>query len=129
MKLATLLPINAVFNGFFGILLLLVPGPLVGLYGSTPNAEGTMLFRSLGALFVGLAVMAWAARNAEAAKARDAMVLGLTVQSALNAIVVAIGAANGLWNALAWGQAAVYALFAIGFFMAGRASMLPAKAA
>lgn len=124
MQLTPLLSIYAVVTGFFGVALLGVPRHLMGVYGA-PSLDPleTTLSRFIGALFAGLAVMAWTGRATEAGKARDAMVLGLTVLNGLSAVVAIIAALSGVFNALAWGQAALYAVFTVLFVMAGRASM------
>ena len=69
--------------------------------------------------------MAWTGRAGEAGKARDAIVLGLTVLNALSAVVAVVPALSGVFNGLAWAQAALYAVFTVLFAMAGRASMSP----
>ncbi len=126
MQLTLLLSIYAVVTGFFGVALLGVPGQLMGVYGTPPlDTLQMILSRFIGGLFAGLAVMAWMGRAAEAGKARDAMVLGLTVLNGLSAVVAVVAAPSGVFNALAWGQAGLYALFTVLFVTAGRASMSP----
>lgn len=124
MQLRPLLSLYAVVTGFFGVALLGVPGPLMGVYGAASlDTLATILSRFIGGLFAGLAVMAWAARAAEGGKARDAMVLGLTVLNGLSAVVGVVAALSGVFNALAWAQAGLYALFTVLFVMAARVSM------
>jgi hypothetical protein len=124
MQLTPLLSIYAVVTGFFGVGLLGVPRQLMGVYGAPPlGTLETVLSRFIGALFAGIAVMAWTARAAEAGKARDAMVLGLTALNGLSAVVAVVAALSGVFNALAWGQAGLYVVFTVLFVMAGRASM------
>ena len=126
MQLTPLLSIHAVVTGFFGVGLLGVPRQLMGVYGTPPlDTLETILSRFIGGLFAGLAVMAWTGRATEAGKARDAMVLGLTVMNGLSAVVAVVAALSGVFNALAWGQAGLYAAFTVLFVMAGRASMSP----
>lgn len=126
MRLTPLLSLYAVVTAFFGIALLGVPTQLMGVYGAAPlDTLQMILSRFIGALFAGLAVMAWSARAAEPGKARDAMVLGLTVLNGLTAVVAVFAALSGVFNALAWGQAGLYALFTVLFVIAGRASMSP----
>jgi len=126
MQLTPLLSLYAVVTAFFGVALLGVPAQFMGIYGAPPlDTLQTILSRFIGGLFAGLAVMAWTARAAEAGKARDAIVLGLTVLNGLSAVVAIVAALSGVFNALAWGQAALYAVFTVLLVMAGRASMSP----
>jgi hypothetical protein len=53
------------------------------------------------------------------------MVLGLTVLNGLSAVVAVVAALSGVFNALAWGQAALHTVFTVLFVMAGRAGMSP----
>lgn len=77
----------------------------------------------VGAVFGGIAVIAWAGRSAEPSKSRDAMVLGFTVLNGLAALASVWGALSGVYNSFAWGPVATFALCAAGFFLVGRAGM------
>jgi hypothetical protein len=124
MPFTSLFSLYAVVTGLFGIALLVVPNQLMGLYGASAlDTLQLILSRFIGALFAGLAVMAWTGRASEVGRARNAMVLGLTVLNGLSAVVAVVAALSGAFNALAWGQAALYAVFTVLFIMAGRASM------
>lgn len=123
MTLKALLAIYSVVAAVFCLGLLLVPAFWITLYGATADSQSTVLLRLVGALFGGLAVMAWLGRNAEPSRSRDAMVLGLTVSNGLAALVAVVGALSGVYNQFAWGPVATFALCAIGFFLVGRGSM------
>ena len=123
MTLKALLAIYSVVAAVFCLGLLLVPAFWITLYGATADSQATVLLRLVGALFGGLAVMAWLGRNAEPSSSRDAMVLGLTVSNGLAAVVAVVGALSGVYNQFAWGPVATFALCAIGFLLVGRGSM------
>ena len=123
MKLNTLFSVYGVVAVVFCAGLLLLPAFWITLYGATADSQATLLLRLVGALFGGLAVMAWVGRNAEPSTSRDATVLGLTVSNGLAAIVAVVGAVSGVYNQFAWGPVATFALFAIGFLLVGRAGM------
>ena len=123
MTLKALLAIYSVVAAVFCLGLLLVPAFWITLYGATADSQATVLLRLVGALFGGLAVMAWLGRNAEPSSSRDAMVLGLTVSNGLAALVAVVGALSGVYNQFAWGPVATFALCAIGFLLVGRGSM------
>jgi hypothetical protein len=124
MQLTPLFSLYAVVTGLFAVALLIVPSQLMSVYGAPPlDTLQTILSRFIGGLLAGLAVMAWTARTAEPGKARDAIVLGLTVLNGLSAVVAVLAALSGVFNALAWGQAGLYALFTILFAIVGWARM------
>src|SRR5438309_11198101 len=126
MQLTPLLSLYAVVTGLFAVALLIVPSQLMSVYGAAHlDTLQTILSRFIGSLFAGLAVMAWTARASEAGRAREAIVLGLTILNGLSAVVAVLAALSGVFNALAWGQAGLYALFTVFFVIAGRATMSP----
>ncbi len=126
MPLAALFSVYAVVTAVFSIALLLIPNELMAVYGAHAlDTLQVILSRFIGGLFGGLAVMAWTGRASEAGKARDAIVLGLTVLNALSAVVAVVAALSGVFNALAWAQAGLYAVFTLLFVLAGRAGMSP----
>ena len=120
MNLKILLSAYAVFATASGAALLLIPSTIFSssMYGLPPLDDlETSLARSVGAAFVGLGVMCWAARTAEVSKARDALMLGLMVANGLGAVVSAMSA-GGNW--VIWAEAGFLALVAVLFIVIGR---------
>ena len=77
-----------------------------------------------GVVFLSLGVIAWLVRNAEASKTRDSVVLGYTLLFALWAVVSVYGSFLDMpARSISWLPALIQALIAVGFFMAGKASM------
>lgn len=120
MRLNVLLSIYAAVAAAFCAGLLLVPAFWISLYGATADPQASLLLRLIGALFGGVAVMAWRGRNTEASRSREAVVLGLSVLNGLAAIVAVHGALSGVYNQLAWGPVATFALFGLAFVLVGR---------
>lgn len=104
MKLNTMFSIYGVAAVISCILYLLLPAFSICLYGATVNGQGILLFRVIGSLFGGLAIMTWLGRNAAPSKSRDAMVLGLARSNALAAFLAALGEVCGVFNRFAWDQ-------------------------
>jgi len=97
MQLTPLLSLYAVVTGLFAVALLIVPSQLMSVYGAAPlDTLQTILSRFIGSLFAGLAVMAWTARASEAGKAREAIVLGLTILNGLSAVVAVLRHCRGV---------------------------------
>ena len=130
MNIRTLFTVYAVLLGF-SVVALFAPKAVLSAYAiAEPSSLEILLYRVISAYGVGLAVMAWFARGAEPSPARDALVLGLTVLNGVSAVVVALGVLAGAANArLGWATAILYAVFAVVFFVAGRASMARTRGA
>ena len=82
-----------------------------------------MTVRFTGVEMIGLGLIAWLVRNADASKARDGVTLGFTIYFALHALTSLYGQFTDTGTSLHWVMAAIQALIAIGFFISGRASM------
>lgn len=119
MKLNRLLSLYAMVAVIFCAGLLLLPSFWITLYGAGADPQATLLLRLVGALFGGYAVMAWLARQAEASELRRAIILGLAVSNGLSAVVAVAGAVSGVYNHLAWGPVATFALFTVAFISKG----------
>jgi len=115
MKLKTLLAVYSAAALVICLNFLIVPGFWITLYGATADVQAAFLYRLIGALFGGQAVMAWMGRSAESSTARDAMVQGLIVMNVLLTLVAVLGALTGVYNRLAWGPVGMFGLFTLGF--------------
>ena len=123
MKPKVLLTLAAIYGILGGIGQLLIPTQNYYLDAST-SALSINLLRSTSYLLIGLAVVYWLARNAEASKARDAILIGSSVGFGLNAIFVVLAAFSpGVMAGAIWTVVVINLLFAIAFFMVGRANM------
>lgn len=80
-------------------------------------------FRVPISLYFGLAVINWFARNSDASKARDAIFLGNTVGFIVWAVFVALVTLTPGSDPTGWGAVVINLLFAVGFFVVGRANM------
>ena len=123
MKPKLLLTLAAIYGTLGGIGQLLIPTQNYCLDAST-SVLSINLLRSTSCLLIGLAVVYWLARNAEASKARDAILIGSSVGFGLNAIFVVLAAFSpGVRAGAIWTVVVINLLFAIAFFMVGRANM------
>ncbi len=124
MTLKMLLSVYAVYVAAFGAAFLVVPSAVMSLYGVPPlDVLEISLTRNIGAVAIGLGVMCWATRTAEASKARDALILGLTVVNGLWAVVAVLTGMAGAGNWLVWVDAALFALLTVLFIVTGRQAM------
>ncbi|MBI3163851.1 MAG: hypothetical protein HYZ24_04150 [Chloroflexi bacterium] len=124
MKLNVMFTIAAVYGIALGLFELLAPATASA--GTLTDGMPGMLFmivRFWGVSYIGLGLIAWFVRNAEASKARDGVTLGLTIFFALHALTSLYGQFTDTSMSTHWVMAIVQALIAVGFFMAGKASM------
>jgi hypothetical protein len=120
MKLNVMFTIAAIVMVLFAILSFFAPPALAG---TDPSA--TFSAKIIGVVLLSLGVMAWLVRNDGPSKTRDSVVLGYTLLFALWAAVSVYGSflVDMPSHTISWGPALIQALLAIGFFVAGRASM------
>ncbi len=118
MNLKILLSVYAVYMVSIGVQNLVAPSLVSSLTGIAPPGS-FLLMRSWGVQALGVGVMCWIARTAEASKARDALILGVIVINALNAVIAAIPLLGG-GPLLSWADTALWTLFAVLFIVAGR---------
>ena len=122
MKTNKLLITAAIYLALVGLGFLLAPGVMVfGALGGTPATIVAEL-RQYGGSLLGIAVLNWVARNAEASTARDGVFLGNTIGFGLVAVGGVLRQLSGVL-AFGWVFVALNALFAIAFLMVGRANM------
>lgn len=125
MKLNVVFSVAAVLLIVLGLASLIAPAAMV----ATTSSEGAastgflMTVRFAGVEMLGLGLIAWLVRNADASKARDGVTLGFTIYFALHALTSLYGQFTDTTTSVHWVAATIQALLAIGFFMAGRASM------
>jgi len=125
MKLNVVFTVAGLFMIIVGLVQLLSPAAMVagaGI-GETPSPAYLMTVRFTGVELLGLGLIAWLVRNAEASKARDGVTLGLTIYFALHALTSLYVQLTAVYTPFGWAVIVIQSLFAIGFFMAGRASM------
>jgi hypothetical protein len=92
-----------------------VPGPLLNLLGTSFGPGAALTAREYGAALIGILMLTWFARNAEASVARRAIILNLFVYDAIALVVTLIIQLSGGLNLLGWGIVAIYLFFAVGF--------------
>lgn len=122
MKLGTLLSVFAAVAAITCVCFVIFPAFSLARFGAPADVRAIVPLQLAGALFGGLAVMAWMSRKAGPSPSRDALVFGLAVLNTI-ATVVTIGAAgSGAFNQVAWAPVVTFALFAITFTWAAVAA-------
>jgi len=123
MKLNVMFTIAAVYGFLIGLSSLLAPGTMAEAGGLQASSGLLMMVRFMGVANIGLALIAWLVRNADASKTRDWVTLGFTIFFALHALTSLYGQFTDTSTSLHWVMATLQGLIAVGFFMAGKANM------
>ena len=123
MKLNIMFIIAAVYGFVIGLAGLFL-APQAATIGGLPASSALfMTVRFLGVAELGLGIIAWLVRNADASKVRDAVALGFTLYFALHGLTSLYGAFTDPSTSGHWFMAILQGLIAVGFLIAGRASM------
>jgi hypothetical protein len=115
MRLNTLFVISAALGAVFGVLFVVVPGPLASVYGITLDKAGLLIAQLFGAALIGFAVLDWLARGVTDPDARQAIVLGNLAADVIGFVVILLGQLAGIANAVGWTTVAIYLLLALGW--------------
>jgi len=115
MKFKTVMIIKAIVCLGFGPLLLLVPGWLLNLLGTSFGPGAALTAREYGAALIGNFLLTWLARNAEDFIARRAIIWNLFVYDAIALVATLVIQLSGGLNILGWGIVVVYLFFTVGF--------------
>ncbi len=115
MNLRTLMVINTVIAGVFGIAFVLIPWQVLSLYGVQPNPAINYIGELFGAALIAFAVLTWTARNAAESDARTAIVRALFIGDAIGFILALIGQLGAVVNNLGWSTVIIYLFLAVGF--------------
>jgi hypothetical protein len=122
MKPSLLLTVSAIYLALIGILLQVDP---VTTFGLDANASALLItnLRIPLSLLLAIAVINWFARKSDASSARDAIFLGNTVAFAFVAIGDFVASVMSGGDPLSLVFSGIALLFAIAFFVVGRANM------
>lgn len=115
MKLSSLLMVNAIIAGVFGLVFVLIPSQILSFYGVEADPALNYMGQLFGAAIFGFAVLSWSARNAGSSQARKAIVLALCISNCIGFVVALISQLGGIVNAFGWSTVAIYLLLALGF--------------
>ena len=91
MKLKTILVVNAILLGLFGLTSLLAPEASATPYGLTLDPLSKHLNQVLGAFFLGLAVLSWMSRKVTDSNALRAILLAFFISYSIAMIILLIG--------------------------------------
>lgn len=115
MSFKNLMIIKALVCLVFGILLLILPGKLLSIFGATLGAAGMFTAREYSAALFGNLFLCWIAKNAAESDARKAIITALFVYDLIGFVATTFTIIAGVLNPLGWLIALVYLFFTLGF--------------
>ena len=114
MRLRTLLAANAVVSGASGICAVLIPAPVLSLYGVVPGPAVMLMAQYAGLGSIAIASIAWLTRDVQDPRARRAVILALLIAHAVGVVISVLGTLSGVMD-VGWPVIAIYLFFASGY--------------
>jgi hypothetical protein len=122
MQAKFILTISAIYLGLVGLALLLVPAyAFLGLASDVSSLIIAQL-RAFSDVFIGIAVLNWLARNAEASKARDAIFIGNSVGFTMS-VILGVNVSLNSTQEISWIFTILSLFCAIGFIVQCRTNL------
>jgi hypothetical protein len=115
MTLKRLFVLNGVIAGGYGIALLVAAGPILDVYGITPNPEGAYMARWFGLGLLAIGLSTWLARDAADSAGGEAVARALAVTYGIGVVLALWGTLFGPFNALGWIAVSLNLLLGSGF--------------
>lgn len=115
MKLGNLMLIKSIVCLFFAVGFLVVPMPLLSLFGIGVGPGAVLMSRFFGAAFVVLGLLLLLGRNDPGSEALRAIVLAVFIGDIIGFIVALLGQLSGMMNTLGWLVVALWLVLALGF--------------
>lgn len=98
-----------------GIILIVTPQTVMGIYGFQLDTAGTFAARIQGIVLVGLAVIYWFARDASEQPLQAAVLIAGLLINAVTTVIVLLSVVNGTINAAGWPAALLHGALTLGF--------------
>ena len=115
MKLSVLFIITAIIAIVFGVVFVIIPGPVYSLYGIESNMMLNYMGQLFGAALIAVGLIAWLSRNATDSDVRKAIIFSFFIADTIGFVIALIGQLNQVVNALGWLTVIIYFLLALGF--------------
>jgi hypothetical protein len=115
MTLKRLFVLNAAIAAGYGIALLVATGPILDVYGITPNPEGVYMARWFGVGLLAMGLSTWLARDAAASAGGQAIARAYAVAYGIGVVLALWGTLIGPFNALGWIAVGLNLLLGSGF--------------
>jgi len=115
MKLNVLFIITAIIAIVYGVVFVIIPGPVYSIYGIESNMMLNYMGQLFGAALIAVGLIAWGSRNAADSDARKAIIFSFFIADTIGFVIALIGQLNKVVNAIGWTTVVIYFLLALGF--------------
>jgi len=115
MPLRTLLLIAGIIALAFGLGFLLVPRPMLTVYGVTADPTVVLIARFFGATLVQIGLVLYLIRDVGDPRTQRGVVIGSFIGSVAGLVVALTGQFWGLLNQFGWSTVAIYGLLTFGY--------------
>ena len=115
MQRSTFLTLRGIIALAYAIPLLLIPGPLLALYGITPGPEVNLMSGFLGVELIAVGLLCLFSRNLTAADSLRAIMGSLLVAELIGLVLAVIGTLSSVFNPLGWSIALIYGTMSLGY--------------
>jgi hypothetical protein len=117
MTYKTVTATAAILSFFNGVLFLLAPVFSLSLLGRDTNLTGIMNTRNFGACALGLAVIAWLAKDVQYPEVRRLVSYGMLITLGILVVIDLIGLISGAMNQLGWLLFGADLILSLGFVL------------
>jgi uncharacterized membrane protein YfcA len=115
MPLRTLFLIAGLIALVFGLGFLLMPRPVLAMYGIPPDPTVVLMTRFFGAALVQIGLVLYLIRDVGDPRTQRGVVIGSFIGSVAGLVVALTGQFWGLVNQLGWSTVAIYGLLTLGY--------------
>jgi hypothetical protein len=115
MKLKTLFMLNAAIAVGYALAFFLATGPLLAIYGITPNPEGIFMARWFGVGLFAIGLITWLVRDVAESDAGRSVVRVLALTYGVGVLLALWGTLVGPFNQLGWIAVGFNLLLGLGF--------------
>ena len=115
MIISTFFTIRSLVALAYALTLLLVPGPLLSLYGITPNPGINLMSQFLGVEPIAVGFLCLNARKFTDTTVLLAILTSLLIAEVIGVVIAVYGTLYGVFNPLGWSIVLIYGLFSLGY--------------
>ncbi|MCW8810487.1 MAG: hypothetical protein OQJ93_06460 [Ignavibacteriaceae bacterium] len=115
MKLSVLFIITAIIAIVYGVVFVIIPGPVYSIYGIESNMVLDYMGRLFGSALIAVGLISWQSRNAADSDARKAIIFSFFIADGIGFIVALIGQLNEVVNPVGWTTVVIYFILSFGF--------------
>ena len=119
MNLSKVIIVNCLYALFGAVVMTLMPVQIMQPYGLLLDKGGVFIAGLLGAALLGFAILYFQLRNSKDKSVIKSLSVAAIVTHLLSALIGAMSITSGTLNSMAWVDAGLHVLLALGFWQYG----------